>query len=101
VSPLVEDDYQTLIQLRARGYQVIVVSPDPVTFEEHLLLARTTGLQQGEIQLAARVLRMERQWMLRRVRRAGIQVVEWNVAQPFDQVSRGAFGRSFRFGRPL
>ena len=37
VSPLVEDDYLTLVQLRARGYQVMVVSPDPVGFEARLL----------------------------------------------------------------
>ena len=101
VSPLVEDDHKTLVQLRARGYQVIVVSPDPVTFEESLLLTRESRIPKREIQLAARILRMERQWMLRRLRRTGIQIVEWNVAQPFDQVSRAAFGRSFRFGRPL
>ncbi len=101
VSPLVEDDYPTLVQLRARGYQVIVISPDPVTFEESVLLVRSTRIPRAEVKLAARIIRMERQWMLRRIRRAGVQVVEWNVAQPFDQVSRGAFGRSFRFGRPL
>ncbi len=101
VSPLVEDDYPTLVQLRARGYQVIVVSPDPVAFEQSLLLARRTGTLKQDVELAARILQMERQWMLHWVRRAGIQVVEWNVAQPFDQVSRRAFGRAFRFARPL
>lgn len=101
VSPLVEDDYQTLVQLRARGYQVIVVSPDPVAFEENLLLARRSGLPQSDVRLASRVLRVERQLMLQRVKRAGIQVVEWDVSLPFDQASRGAFRRAFRFGRPL
>ncbi len=101
VSPIVEDDYPTLIQLRARGYQVIIVSPDPVAFEEDLLLAGTSRVPQPQIQLAARIIRMERQWLLGRLRRAGIQVVEWDVAEPFDQISRRAFGRSFRFGRPL
>ncbi len=101
VSPLLEDDYPTLLQLRARGYQVIVVSPDPVSFEESLVLEHPRRATRHEIELAARILRLERQAMLLRVRRAGIQVVEWNVAYPFDQVSRGAFGRAFRFGRPL
>ena len=31
--------------------------------------------------------------MLRRVRGAGVQVIEWDVLQPFDQVTRGAFSR--------
>lgn len=101
VSPLLEDDYQTLIQLRARGYEVIVVSPDPVAFEEHLLLARRARISKADIRLASRILRMERQLMLQRVKRAGIQVVEWDVSLPFDQVSRGAFRRALRFARPL
>lgn len=101
VSPLVEDDYPTLLQIRARGYQVIVISPDPVAYEESLMQARAGRATLQEIEMAARILRLERQSMLRRITRAGIQVVEWNVAQPFDQVSRGVFARAFRFGRPL
>lgn len=101
VSPIVEDDYPTLVQLRARGYQVIIVSPDPVAFEENLLLTGPNRIPRQDIRLAARIAQMERQWLLGRLRRAGIQIVEWDVAQPFDQISRRAFGRSFRFGRPL
>jgi hypothetical protein len=36
---------------------------------------------------------MERDLMLERLQRAGLQVVEWNVAQPFDQAMRRAVGR--------
>ncbi len=92
VSPLVEDDYSTLIQLRARGYQVLVVSPDPVTFEENFLP------RQPQVQLAARVVRMERGLMLKRIQRAGIQVMDWNVAQPFDQAARRVFARRIQTG---
>jgi uncharacterized protein (DUF58 family) len=95
VSPLVEDDYSTLIQLRARGYQVMIVSPDPVAFELNYLPRRL------EVGLAARVVRMERELLLQRLRRAGVQVIEWDVAQPFDQAARGAFGRRARMGNRL
>jgi uncharacterized protein (DUF58 family) len=95
VSPLVEDDYLPLIQLRARGYQVMVVSPDPVSFEQTYLSARP------EIQLAARVVRMERELMLNRIQRAGVQLVEWNVAQPFDQAARRFFRRRIQMGDRL
>jgi uncharacterized protein (DUF58 family) len=98
VSPLVEDDYSTLIQLRARGYQVLVVSPDPISFEQRHLLSRPGGYTSSDVQLAARVIRMERELLLRRIRRAGVQVVEWDVAQPFDQLTRRAFGRRIQFG---
>lgn len=85
VSPLVEDDYDTLVQLRARGYQVLVVSPDPVAFEQSHLPRR------AEVQLAARIVRLERGMLVRNLKRAGVQVVEWDIAQPFDQ----AAGRFF------
>jgi uncharacterized protein (DUF58 family) len=95
VSPLVEDDYLPLIQLRARGYQVLVVSPDPVSFEQTYLTNRP------EVRLAARVIRMERELMLNRIQRAGVQLVEWNVAQPFDQAARGFFRRRIQMGDRL
>lgn len=95
VSPLVEDDYSTLIQLRARGYQILVVSPDPVAFEENYLS------RQPEVQLAARIVRMERGLMLKRIQRAGIQVMDWNVAQPFDQAARRALARRIQMGSRL
>ena len=95
VSPLVEDDYLPLIQLRARGYQVMVVSPDPVSFEQSYLPGRP------DFQLAARIIRMERKLMLNRIQRAGIQLVEWNVDQPFDQAARGFFRRRFQLGNRL
>lgn len=87
VSPLVEDDYLPLVQLRARRYRVMVVSPDPVSFEAGYLP------QRGEVRLAARIVRMERRLLLRRLQRAGIQVVEWDVSEPFDQATRSAFSR--------
>jgi uncharacterized protein (DUF58 family) len=101
ISPLVEDDYSTLVQLRARGYQVMLVSPDPVAFEEARLPRGRAPYSKSEVHLAARILRMEREWMLRRVRRAGVHVIEWNVAQPFDQLARRSFGRSMRIGQAL
>jgi uncharacterized protein (DUF58 family) len=92
VSPVVEDDYSTLVQLRARGYQVLVVIPDPVSFEESFLSDRGGKLAKGDVELAARVVRMERDLLLGRMQRAGVQVVEWNVMQPFDQAMRRAVG---------
>ena len=91
ISQVMEDDYGPLIQLRARGYQVLVVSPDSVAFEENLLPRQT------EVQLAARVVRMERQLLIAHLKRAGIQVIEWNVSKPLDQ----AVGQALRFRRPI
>ncbi len=90
VSPLVEDDYLTLIQLRARGFQVMVVVPDPVSFEKSYLSAEGSKYEAADVELASRVVRMERDLMLRRMQRAGLHIVEWDVSQPFDQAMRRA-----------
>jgi uncharacterized protein (DUF58 family) len=79
VSSLVNDDLNVMIQLRARGYQVMVISPDPIKFE-HGLLPSTVGAD-----LAVRVVRMERDLLIRRLERAGIQVIEWDLSRQFDQ----------------
>jgi hypothetical protein len=79
VSPLVSEDLDILIQLRGRGYQVMVVSPDPIKFELGILP------KLERVETAARVVRMERDLFLRRLGRAGVQVVGWDVSLPFDQ----------------
>ena len=79
VSPLVSDDLEVLIQLRGRGYQVMVVSPDPIKFELGILP------NSRQVETAARVVRMERDLFLRRLGRAGVQVIGWDVSIPFDQ----------------
>lgn len=90
VSPLVSDDLEVLIQLRGRGYQVLVVSPDPVKFELGLLP------NSKETETAARVVRMERDLFLRRLGRAGVQVIGWDTSIPFDQAVGPSLNRRQR-----
>lgn len=80
ISPLIEDDLMPLVQLRAQGYQVLVVSPDPVKFELSYLPGNPN------VDLAARVIHLERTLLLQKIRRASIQVLDWDVAEPFDQI---------------
>jgi uncharacterized protein (DUF58 family) len=80
VSPLTEDDLMPLVQMRAQGYQVLVVSPDPIKFELSYLR------KNRNVELASRVIRLERMLLLQKVQRAGIQVLDWDVVEPFDQV---------------
>jgi uncharacterized protein (DUF58 family) len=97
ISPLLEDDFAPLIQLRAQGYEVIVISPNPVKFELAYLPANET------IQLAGRVIRMERSLLLQKMGRAGIHVLDWDVTEPFDLFVKRRMSRSpiwlRRFGR--
>ena len=87
VSPLIEDDLTALVQLRAQGYQVMVVSPNPVKFELSYL-PKTKNME-----LAGRVIRMERTLLLQRVQHAGIQVLDWDVSESFDLVVKRKLSR--------
>ena len=87
VSPLLEDDLMPLVRLRAHGYQVLVVSPDPVKFElSYLTMSR-------EVELASRVVQLERKLLLQKVQRTGVQVLDWDVSEPFDQAVKRKLGR--------
>lgn len=89
VSPLMQDDLRPLIQLRARGYDVLIVSPNPVNFELSYLTASNQ-----DVHLAGRVLHMERLVLLQRLRRANIHVIDWDVKEPFDLVVKRRLGRT-------
>ncbi|MBN1668828.1 MAG: DUF58 domain-containing protein, partial [Anaerolineales bacterium] len=82
ISPLLPDDQDILMKLRARDYQLLVVSPDPIRLEQSSLPDKPA------VQQATRILAMERELTLQRLRRAGIQVINWDVAMPFDLVVR-------------
>jgi uncharacterized protein (DUF58 family) len=86
VSPLHADDLEILIQLRARGYQVMVISPDPVAFELSYLP------EKSNIHLAGRIVHMERIMLINKLQHAGVQVLDWNIEHPFDQVMKRRLG---------
>ncbi len=87
VSPLKSSDYATFVHLRARGYQVMVISPDPVSYERRQLP------DDANTKLAARILRTERQMLMLRLQRAGIQALDWDVTLPLDRLVKTRLGR--------
>jgi uncharacterized repeat protein (TIGR01451 family) len=87
ISPLRADDLEDLISLRARGYQLLIVSPDPVDFESRFL-----GTSR-EVDLAARLARLERAHLFHQLAQAGVRIFEWQVDKPFHQTARVALGR--------
>jgi uncharacterized protein (DUF58 family) len=89
VSPLCDDDLKPLIQLRAQGYDVLVVSPNPVKFELSYLPKSDPG-----VELAGRVIRMERLVLLQKLQRANIHVLDWDVKDSFDLLVKTRLGRS-------
>ena len=95
ISPLLASDIPLLVGLRLSGYQVMVISPDPVSFE-----ARGLG-DRDSVKLAARIARIEREIVLRRLRHASIQVINWNTALPFEQAARATMSRPSTFLRAI
>ncbi|HEU5102773.1 MAG TPA: DUF58 domain-containing protein [Roseiflexaceae bacterium] len=87
ISPLQAHDADMLAGLRARGYQLLVISPDPVSFE-----LRGLG-EQAMAEAAARIARLERALLLQRCRRTGVTVVDWPTDVPFQQIAGTALSR--------
>lgn len=88
VSPLIAEDVENLVKIRRSGYPLIVISPDPISYEKRLL----SGSQEAE--LAARTLQVRRAITIRQLQHFGIQVVDWDVIQPFEQVAQHTLGRT-------
>jgi uncharacterized protein (DUF58 family) len=83
VSPLQPDDIPVIVRMRALGYAVIVISPNPVAFES---AGRASA---GEsTNPARRFAEVERELMLRQVRRSGARVVNWQVDQSLESTVR-------------
>ena len=95
VSPLQPDDLPMLVRLRARGYRLLVISPDLVSFEARWMPENETTA------LAARIARLERVLLLRQLRRYDIRVVDWSVDEPLDTVIRASLSRPPRTARVL
>lgn len=89
ISPLLPDDAQHLPGLIARGYSLLVITPDAIRFEASRLPA------EAAVALAARLAHLERALLLRRLRQSGVQLITWNIDQPFDQLM------GERLSRPL
>lgn len=95
VSPLCRDDLPTLLRLRARGYQVLVVRPNPLSLD-----AEALGSGRA-VELAARLVGVERALLLRQLRQAGIRVVDWQVDQPFERAFHASLGRAPQWFRAV
>jgi hypothetical protein len=44
---------------------------------------------------------MERSMLLQKFKHAGVQVLDWDVAKPFDQVGSGTLGRPLAWFRAI
>jgi uncharacterized protein (DUF58 family) len=91
VSPLSPEDIPVLARMRAYGYAVLVISPDPILFSSTIF--------QDFSSPAYRIARAERQLMLRQARRSGVQLVDWVVEQSLDIAIRETFAHQPHINR--
>ncbi len=85
ISSLLPEDIPVIVQMRAHGYAVLIISPDPIAYE--------AALQQDTTSAAYRIASAERNFMLRQVRESGARIVNWQVAQPLESVIRETLAR--------
>jgi uncharacterized protein (DUF58 family) len=89
ISPLVSDDLHPLLRLRALGYEVMAVCPDPLDFGARQRTAFVKAKRPDVAEHSPSVLRLahiERALLFGNLRRAGIQVVDWKVDQPLSKI---------------
>jgi uncharacterized protein (DUF58 family) len=94
ITPLLDDRaVTTLIDLRARGFDLAVLEVSPVAFA-----SAATGEQE---ELAHRLWRLKRDALRARYQRFGVPVVEWHEGQPLEGALAevGAFRRQARYAR--
>ncbi len=89
------DDVSVLTRMRANGYGVIALSPNPINFE-----AATLQAAYG-VAYASRIAEVERQLSMAQLRRVGIQVVNWRVDRPLDQTLHESLARQPAQSRPF
>jgi len=95
ISSLCNADLATLIRLRAHGYELLIISPDPIAFE------RASAQADATLALGARIAQRERAILLQRLRQAGAQIVDWPVDKPLDQAMLASLGRVPKWARPV
>lgn len=87
ISPLLKGDLQTLFRLRARGYQILVVSPDPISFEEKELKFHP------DFEIGKRIAFLEREVVLRELQKAGVRILDWHVNTPIHHAVNASLRR--------
>jgi uncharacterized protein (DUF58 family) len=84
LSPLAPNDWQLFPRLRAYGYQVLLISPDPFDYAQRMLPADPAT------RLASRLARIERQLELSKITQLWIPVIDWQIRHPLYPLVRNA-----------
>jgi uncharacterized protein (DUF58 family) len=82
ISPLLNEDIPYIRKMCMRGYGVLVVSPNPITFAAHA--------QQDTQSAAYRMATVERAFMVQQLRQIGAQVLDWHVYETLESTLQRA-----------
>jgi uncharacterized protein (DUF58 family) len=82
ISSLLPEDIPVVLKMRAYGYAVIVISPDPIAYE--------FAASSNATDTAYRMANAERSFVLQQLRQGGVQTVNWRVDQPLELAIREA-----------
>ena len=94
ITPLLDERaVTTLLDLRARGFDLTVLEVSPVAF--------ASAAEGDREELAYRLWRLKREALRARYRRFGVPVVEWHENVPLEGALAevGAFRRQARYSR--
>jgi uncharacterized protein (DUF58 family) len=80
ISPVSSGDLERIIRFRTQGYEILVVSPNPLDFERW----NEPEQEKPDFQLASRFAQIERDLIFNSLRQAGIQIVNWHIDQPLS-----------------
>jgi uncharacterized protein (DUF58 family) len=86
VSPLQRQDVPPLRSLKALGYEIAVLRPNPLSRIDETKPDSTW-------KLTRRILELESEVLLSRLLRSGIAVLDWNTAQPLATLRAHGSGR--------
>jgi uncharacterized protein (DUF58 family) len=86
ISPLNRGDWRLFPRLRAFGYQVLLISPNPIDYVRRSLPDDPTT------KLASRLTGVERQLEIHKITQLRVPVIDWQVSQPLAPLVRNALG---------
>lgn len=88
ISPLVSEDEEMIFLLRAHGYMVLLISPDPIAFEQDGIPPHPY------LEDAVRLAHLERRLLLSQLEQGGITVINWPVQQELGELIHSVLGHS-------
>ena len=83
-SPLAANDWELFPRLRAHGFQVLLISPDPMDYARDLLPTDLLTV------MSRRLARLDRRLEIGKISALWIPVIDWHVNQTLSPLVRNA-----------